>query len=133
MKVKVLLALLLFITSISIKAQETKSSCDFEYSIDIKSTENKGSAIFNWDISKNKDKTIEVIVEIVPIKDCYNNEKATRYRETVFFNLKSIELIDKNSIETNTDKLRSKCFKWRVVIKSDVCTKKYDWNYYSLL
>ena len=40
MKVKTLLATLLLITSITIKAQEAKSNCDFEYSIDVKPTEN---------------------------------------------------------------------------------------------
>ena len=134
MKVKVLLALLLFITSININAQEKNSDCNFEYAVEVKMDENSiYSAVFNWDISKIKDLATEITIEILPIKDCFNEEKATRFRETFLIDLKSNELSGKKLVETNLKQLASKCFNWRVIIKSDDCVEKSDWNYYSFL
>lgn len=137
MKVKVLLALLLFITSINIKAQKTKSSCSFEYSI-VSEKNPEGLDYedrfvnFKWDISKMSPSD-EVSIEIVKIYDCFTGINGIQTEAYTLLNLKNKNLINKNSFEIKHVDILAKCFKWRVVLKSDTCLEQTDWNYYSYL
>ncbi|WP_339838021.1 hypothetical protein [uncultured Flavobacterium sp.] len=137
MKVKVLLTLLLFITSISIKAQESKSKCDFEYSVrGEKSQEGLNFedrfVNFKWEVSKLSQK-VEISIEVVKIFDCFNAIEGKQLDSYIFINLKDEELLNKNSFKILHTTMVAKCFKWRVIVKSDSCTDQTDWNYYSFL
>jgi hypothetical protein len=137
MKVKILLTLLLFITSISIKAQETKSSCNFKYSI-LAEKNSDGLEYedrfvnFKWDLSKLS-VSDEASIEIVKIFDCFIGIDGKQTELYTFINLKSEGLKTNNSNKIMLTEMLAKCFKWRVIIKSDKCTEQSDWNYYSFL
>lgn len=137
MKVKILLTLLLFITSISIKAQETKSSCNFKYSI-LAEKNSDGLEYedrfvnFKWDISKLF-VSDEASIEIVKIFDCFTGINGTQTQAYTLLNLKNKDLINKNSFEIKHVDMLAKCFKWRVIIKSDKCSEQSDWNYHTFL
>ena len=85
-------------------------------------------AIVNWDFSEVKDATIKI--EIIPILDCFNKEKAVAYKDVFFLNIGN----DENGI-TGSKKLihvemMSKCFKWRVIFTKTNCEKISDWQYH---
>ena len=137
MKVKLLLALMLFTMSITLKAQETKSTCNFEYSVEAQKNpegldyENR-FVNFKWDISElSSDESVSI--EIVKIFDCFSGIDGTQTEVYTLLNLKSKDLINKNSLKIKHVEMIAKCFKWRVVLKSDSCLEEKDWNYYSFI
>lgn len=137
MKVKLLLALLLVITSFSLNAQESTSTCEFEYSVRAEKSQ-EGLKFedkfvnFKWDISKLSQND-EISIEVVKIFDCFNAIEGNQVDTYTFLNLKNEELLNKNSFKILHITMVAKCFKWRVIVKSDSCTKQTDWNYYSFL
>lgn len=137
MKVKILLAALLFITSITIKAQEAKSTCDFEYSIKAekfieKSNPEDKIVNFKWDFSKFS-ASDQVSLEIIKIYDCSAGLDGIQTLKYEIINLKSKDFIDLKVLKIKHIDMMAKCFKWRVIVKSEKCLKKSDWNYYSFL
>ncbi|CAM3774179.1 hypothetical protein FLGE108171_14550 [Flavobacterium gelidilacus] len=137
MKVKILLALLLFITSININAQETELVCDFEYFIQAKEfIEELNPEVkivnFKWDFSKLS-ASDQVSLEIIKIYDCSAGLDAIQTLKYEIINLKSKDFIDLKELKIKHIDMMAKCFKWRVIVKSEKCLKQSDWNYYSFL
>lgn len=137
MKVKLFLAFMLCSLSLGLKAQETKSSCNFEYKINAEKNpegleyENR-FVNFNWDISKiPTDDSISI--EIVKIFDCFTGVGGTQTQEYKILNLKSNDLLGKKSFKIMHVDMVAKCFKWRVILKSNTCLEQTDWNYYTFL
>ena len=137
MKVKLLFTYLLVSFSMIMHAQEAKSSCNFEYTIQAeKNTDeyeiNGGLVNFKWDISKI-DPSDMISIEIVKIFDCPKGIDGVQTESYTLLNLKSEDLINKNSFEIKHVEMIAKCFKWRDVLKSDTCQEKTNWNYYSYI
>jgi hypothetical protein len=137
MRVKLLLALMLITLSLTLKAQETKSACNFEYSVEaFKNPEGldyeNRFVNFKWDISKLSSND-SVSIEIVKIYDCFTGINGTQTEVYTILDLKSKDLINKNSLNIKHVEMIAKCFKWRVLLKSDSCLEEKDWNYYSFI
>jgi len=120
-------------------AQEQNSNCDFNYQINISPAksdllESLQEAQMKWDFSKLKlNKDISVTIEVVPILDCFNNESATDFKETIFISSSQPEFKNKGSFLFKLDDMMSKCFKWRVIVKSKSCTETSNWKHFSYL
>lgn len=117
--------------------QELKLPCDFEYTVtaekNLKDENYEASFVnFKWDISKI-DSNCSVTIEIVKIFDCFIGLDGNQTEAYVFLDLKNEDLIHINSLQIKHIKMLAKCFKWRVVLKSDTCLEKSDWNFYSFL
>ena len=137
MKVKLFLAFMLCSLSIGLNAQETKSSCNFEYKINAEKNPEGynqlgGLVNFKWDISRIATNDT-ISIEIVKIYDCFEGIKGTQTEIYTLLDLKSEDLINKNSLKIKHIDMIAKCFKWRVVIKSDTCLEQTNWNYYSFI
>lgn len=137
MKVKLFLAFMLCSLSIGLKAQETKSSCNFEYKINAEKNPEglnyKDRFVnFNWDISKIAPND-SISIEIVKIYDCFIGLDGTQTQEYKILNLKSKDLLGKNSFKIMHADMVAKCFKWRVIMNSSTCLEQTDWNYYNYI
>lgn len=86
-----------------------------------------------WDFSKLDLGNSTIKIEVISIKDCYNNDNATRFKDEISI------LIDgkSNKIQGFKDfshlSLMTKCFKWRVVINGKKGNEVSDWNFYSFI
>ena len=137
MKVKLLFALAFCFLSICLTAQENKSSCNFEYSVKAEKSpeglEYEDRFVnFKWDISKLSSND-EISIEIVKIFDCFKGIDGSQSETYTLLNLKSEDLLDENSFKVKHVEMIAKCFKWRVILKSNSCLEQTDWNYYSFL
>lgn len=137
MRVKLLLALMLYAFSLSLKAQETKSSCNFEYKIEAERFPEdldyeERFVNFTWDISKLSQND-SVSIEIVKIYDCFIGIEGNQTEPYILLDLKSKDLSNKTYFKINHTEMIAKCFKWRVILKSDNCLEENDWNYYSFV
>jgi hypothetical protein len=120
-------------------AQEQNSNCDFNYQINISPTksdllESLQEAQMNWDFSKvklNKDSVITI--EVLPIFDCFNGQNASDFKEIIIIKSSDSKFKSKGGYLFKHLDLMSKCFKWRVIIKSSNCEEISDWKYYSFL
>ncbi|MEQ3661442.1 MAG: hypothetical protein ABNG98_02350 [Flavobacterium sp.] len=132
---KLLVILLIFNFSFS---QTNSSNCKFDYTIEFErcpeSTINHDLyAIAKWDFSKIDLKNTEVSIEIQSFKDCFNGESASRFRSEYILPINDKVYKKKSSKTFEHIEMMSKCFKWRVVIKTDDCDYKSNWNFYSFL
>ncbi|EMY3477147.1 hypothetical protein AAIP31_000335 [Flavobacterium psychrophilum] len=85
-------------------------------------------ALVNWDFSDVKEAAIKI--EIVPILDCFNKEKAIEYKDPFFISIGNTENgVTGSKVLIHTE-MMSKCFKWRVIITKTNCEKTSDWQYY---
>lgn len=137
MKVKLLLAFVLCAFSQSLRAQETKSACNFKFNVEVEKFPQvldyeERFVIFTWDISKLS-KNDSISIEIIKIFDCFKGVEGTQTEAYTVLNLKNKDLIDKNSFKVKHVEMIAKCFKWRVVVKSDNCHEEKAWNYYSFI
>ncbi len=137
MKVKLLFTLLLASFSLILSAQDTKSSCNFKYSVVAEKSpeglEYEDKFVnFKWDISKLS-QSDEVSVEIIKIFDCFTGIDGVQLEKYTLLNLKTDDLVSKSSFKIKHIEMVAKCFKWRVIIKSDTCLEQTDWNYYTYM
>lgn len=137
MNTKVLLALLLVSFTITSNAQETKSSCNFDYSIQANKNPDGLNyedryVNFRWNISKIASND-EISIEIIKIYDCFKAIEGNQLESYIFLHLKKEDFKDKNSFKIMHTDMLAKCFKWRVILKSDTCIEQSNWNYYSFL
>ena len=118
-------------------AQAQDSNCNFNYQISISPTksnllESLQDAQMNWDFSKLKlSKDLTVTIEVVPVLDCFNGEKASDFMETILISSNDSGFKNKGSFLFKHEDVMSKCFKWRVIVKSKSCTETSNWNYFS--
>ena len=132
---KLLVILLIFNFSFS---QTNSSNCKFDYTIEFErcpeSTSNHDLyAIAKWDFSKIDLKNTEVRIEIESFKDCFNGENSSDLRNKSTLNIDNVENQMNSTKTLKHIEMMSKCFKWRVVIKTDDCDYKSNWNFYSFL
>ena len=123
---------LLFMISHFIYSQEN-IDCNVNYKTDIvecpkETTNAEKYVIVNWDFSEVKDASIKI--EIVPILDCFNKEKAVAYKDVIFLNIGNDENGITGSKKLIHTEMMSKCFKWRVIVTKTNCEKISDWQYH---
>lgn len=127
-----------FMTLITVNGQNIEKKNIYDYKLDfIKSptiiSNNDILARAEWDFSKLDLGNSTIKIEIISIKDCFNNENATRYKNEISI------LIDGKSNKKIGFKdfshlsLMTKCFKWRVVINGKKGNEVSDWNFYSFI
>ena len=121
-----------FMISQFIYSQENVD-CNANYKAEIvecpkETTNAEKYAIVNWDFSEVKDASIKI--EIVPILDCFNKDKAISYKDVVFLNIGSDENGIVGSKKLIHTEMMSKCFKWRVIVTKTNCEKISDWQYH---
>lgn len=130
---KNLAILLIFIVSACLHAQEKISLCGQEYSYTFHQTPNtEMSATISWDFSKAA-KGNGFILEVMPIKDCWNALSAERFKETFTFKIDGNEAKMNDSKILSFRSLNAKCFKWRFRSVSQDCGDASAWNYHSLV
>ncbi|WP_310555484.1 hypothetical protein [Flavobacterium sp.] len=128
---------LILLFSQGIKAQTT-SNCEFVYKLEtIASPDETSNAdkfvTLNWDFTQVGSKNKNIKIEIIPILDCYKNENAKHYKETLFLTIDGKLNTIKGSKVFKHIEMMSKCFKYRTLITSNSCEKSSDWNYYSFI
>lgn len=138
MKVKLLLAILLGVLSFNLYAQDTQTPCKFDYSVEAKKSPEglpyeHRFVEFSWDISKMSSENDQIKIEITPIYDCFNGIDGVQTNKSTFLNLKSEDLKNKSSVSIKHVEMLAKCFKWRVILKSDTCLEETEWNYYTFI
>lgn len=137
MKVKLLFTYLLVSFSMTLNAQETKSTCDFDYNV-IAEKNSEGLDYkdryvnFKWDVSKIAAEN-EVSIEIVKIFDCFTGIDGVQTEKYQILNLIDKDLSAKKSFKIKHVDMLAKCFKWRVILKSDTCQEQTNWNYYTFI
>ena len=112
---------------------QENTNCNANYKAEIteykkENTYSDKFAIVNWDFSEVKHASIKI--EIVPISDCFNKEKAVAYIDTIFLNIGNAENGITGSKILSHLEMMSKCFKWRVIITKKDCEKISDWQYH---
>jgi hypothetical protein len=117
-------------------SQDIKN-CKFDYTIvvsEILNKENPKNKLVNisYDFSKVKSKEAIITIEIVPILDCFNELEAKQLKEIIVISSKEENFKKKNSIILEHLKINSKCFKYRVILKSN-CEEKSSWQYYTFI
>jgi hypothetical protein len=132
MKFIYLKIIFVFMISQFIYSQENRD-CNVNYKAEIvecpkETTNAEKYATVNWDFSEVKDASIKI--EIVPTLDCFNKEKAVRYKETIFLNIGNDENGITGSKKLIHTEMMSKCFKWRVIVNKTNCEKISDWQYH---
>lgn len=128
---KYLLLLFLITSSISFSQE---NECEFSYNITFEfGTPEKpwdAFAKLSYDFSKLNLRKDNVQIEVVGILDCWNNLKGSQLRETVIvLDSKSKNFRNRGVLSLRHNDLRSKCFKYRVVVKNNKCEKVSDWNF----
>jgi chaperonin cofactor prefoldin len=126
--------LVLFTTVV--KSQTNDNDCDYVYKAEVipspEQTSNSNKfATLNWDFSKIivNLKTIEI--EIQPIFDCYKSLEAKRLKDIIVINVgKQNNNVSGSKVFKHIE-MRNKCFKWRVVLKTDNCEKTSNWKFHS--
>lgn len=136
---KCLLTMFFVLSAFLIEAQTTKNNCEFNYQIDVLPAQSDvlsslQEGQMSWDFSKiklNKDSVITI--EVLPIFDCFNGQNASDFKEIIIIKSSDSKFKSKGGYLFKHLDLMSKCFKWRVLIKSSNCEEISDWKYYSFL
>lgn len=114
-------------------AQAT-SNCDNSFTITAvpgeEASPSMKSAKIQYDFSK-LESSAQVTLEIAPLYDCWEEQKAVRFREVVVHPISKNE--PKGSKTFYINSLNAKCFKWRVVIKKNGCTEETPWAFQALI
>ncbi len=127
--------LVLFTTIV--KSQTNSNDCNYVYKAEVipspVETSNADKfATLNWDFSKIIDNLKTITIEIQPIFDCYRSLDAKRLKDIIVINVgkQNNNNVTGSKVFKHTE-MRNKCFKWRVVLKTDTCEKNSDWKFYS--
>lgn len=115
-------------------SQDTKELCNMTYSIELKSGDEFVSlrdlyATFSWNFNESQFQTDKVKIEIVPILDCWNGVQGTKFRDAFSLPIENA----RGEVKVMHIKMMAKCFKWRLVVKSDTCNDATEWNYFSYI
>jgi hypothetical protein len=89
-------------------------------------------ADFKWDTSLVSIDTElqKILIEIVPIMDCFNNLEAKDLKKTLFVDIKDLTKQNIKLHKVTHKDMLSKCFKWRVRFVGKNETLKTSWNYH---
>lgn len=85
-----------------------------------------------WDYSKIKSKK-PIVLEILPIKDCFNAENASRFKEIIKITIDGKQYNYKDNYVANANTIYAKCFKWRIVLFKNGKESYSFWQYSSIL
>ena len=116
-------------------AQKSNNNCDFNFEIAAVSANKIGVsdliAKINWDFNEALKSSKSIVVEVVPIIDCYKSEDATDFKKNILYTINSQNA--KSTVEVSHLNLMTKCFKFRVILKTASCEKTTDWTYYNFV
>ena len=130
---KLLLVLPLLLCFVQGFAQSSKGLCDLNYSLRLEKNEDyankKLTADFSWDFSTVEFNTGDVKLEIVPIRDCWKEIQAKKMRDPFFVTVDR----KKGAATVEHTAMMAKCFKWRLIVKTDSCNSFSEWNYFSFI
>lgn len=124
---------MLFILAVpsTITAQEISKACNLNYKIgvapDNKISSNDIIAIMDWDFTEAIKSAKSIKVEVVPINDSYNKEKAIDFKQSVFYDINKKNA--KFTSEISHINMMAKSFRFRVVLITSNCEKTSDWTY----
>ena len=129
--------MVIFTVFTSLYAQNKNTKCTFKFSV---VAEQSPATLeyadrfvtFNIDVSK-LDASANATLEIVKIFDCFKGLDGTQTEIYKAVNLKEIQKNSKNKYSLKHTEMLAKCFKWRVIIQSQICTEQSNWSYYSYL
>ncbi len=135
---KNLLLLLLVFSSLSF-SQSNQNNCNFDFKLELigqDADENLGNpkeafVTFNWDFTTLNLVNDKVTIEIVPILDCFNGDKATLFTDSFFIKSSDEDFKTKGQKQIKHLELKAKCFRYRVIISDSDCKETSDWKYYS--
>lgn len=133
-----LLLLFLIFSSISF-SQNNQNDCSFDYKLELKGKEandnlsspKEAFVTFNWDFSTLNFDSEKVTIEIVPVLDCFNEDKATLFTDSFFIKSSDEDFQTKGQKQIKHLELKAKCFRYRVIISNSDCKETSDWKYYS--
>lgn len=90
------------------------------------------NAKISWDFSSLDLTNKTVSIEVVTIYDCFNEENASDFKETISV-LNKENFTKQGSRDLIHVELMAKCLKWRLVLVENNQTKVSDWSYFSFL
>lgn len=131
---KKILLLAMFLLSFFSNGQESNLDCVFVYELkaSIEGTTFLDTSVkFDWDFSKLDIKEDEVTIEIIPILDCFNNDSASDFRETIFIKSNEKGFKTKGSKSIKHLDMMAKCFKYRMQIVNSDCVETSEWEFVS--
>jgi len=123
----------------NLKAQMSNTLCGFNYEINVSPVESEllssiQEAQMSWDFSNiNFNKKLIVTIEIIPIYDCFNNESAVDFKETIRISSNDTKFNKSGGFLFKHIDMMTKCFKWRVIMNSVHCVETSNWQYFSYL
>ena len=80
--------------------------------------------------SKLNLKNENVQIEVVGILDCWNNLEGSDLRDlVVILDSKNENFKDRGTVNIMHEGLMAKCFKYRVVIKNEICEEVSEWKF----
>lgn len=89
------------------------------------------SVTITYDFSSVSGKNAKISLEVVPVKDCWNEAGSKRFGEAKIFELE--ETAFKGSRQLTHGALKAKCFKWRFVIDRPGCREETPWTFQALI
>ena len=118
-------------------SQSKSSNCHFDYAIKLVESGKEVSivdkyAVLSWDFSKLNMAKTSIQIEVVPILDCFNNDNAKEFKESILISSSDKNFKTKSSITLKHIDMMAKCFKYRVKIVSN-CEEISDWKYFSYI
>lgn len=127
--------LLILIIPVFVVAQKSSNNCEFNFEIAAVSANKIGAsdliAEINWDFNEILKTSKSIVVEVVPIIDCFKKEDASDFKKTILYKINSQNA--KSTVEISHLNLMTKCFKFRVILKTVSCEKTTDWTYYNFV
>ncbi|NMH26682.1 hypothetical protein [Flavobacterium silvaticum] len=134
MSYKTLFASILFITG-SLCFGQTSNPCNLQYKIKAingdEASNARRSVKLDWDFTAALASGASVKIEIVPVKDCWETDNATQFRETAFYPITQENAV--SSASYTIANFRTKCFKWRVVLDVATCHEESAWTFQSII
>ena len=117
-------------------SQNPVSDCQYAYTVSVadKKDAPSNSDIFadvTWDFSGVTAASQQIKIEVLPIRDCFNEIAGVSFRE-----LQTIVIDDSNKSGVQSLshlQMNTKCFKWRVLISATDCNVVSEWEYYSFV
>lgn len=129
--------ILLFVFIIQFGYSQQTTSFDFNYQINLKEIANTANpknklVKFDYDFSNIKSSNLIFSIEIITLYDCFNGINADYVRETILISNTDKTVKNKDSFMLEHLALQAKCFKYRVLIKTD-SEFASEWNYYTFI
>lgn len=132
--------LLFFLTfGLTSFSQSNTNQCNFSFKLEVKGQDSNSNlanpkqayATFEWDFTTLNLVSDKVTIEIVPILDCFNEDKATLFTDSFFIKNSDKDFQTKGQKQIKHLDLKAKCFRYRVIISNSNCKETSDWKYYS--